>query len=80
MNIPPTLSHVLPFTLIFLYLWCLWLNWVEKLICELDSHYSIFWVSNKIWGVLVSVWSYYWLCESDQKKDLPGQNRGLSPG
>ena len=54
MNIPPTLSNSLPFTSSLLYMWCLCTNWVEKLIWELGSHFSILWPLNKACALPVS--------------------------
>ena len=54
MNIPPALSKSLPFTLTLLEIWCLHLNGVDYLICELGSCFSILWPLNKACAVSAS--------------------------
>ena len=79
--IPPTLSSSVPFTSTLLCIWCLHLNWVEKLICELGALFSTLWPLNKACVVPVSArvfcyWLWIWL-----GKELPGaETRGLGPG
>lgn len=53
------------------------LGW--KLICKLDSHFSILWPLNKA-PALQSQHQFYWLYKTDGKKNLPGRNRGSWPG
>ena len=80
MNIPPTLCNSLPFTLTLLYIWCLHPNCVEKLICELTSHFSILRPLNKACAVPVSRISFcHWLHESDWNERLPGRDKGSWP-
>ena len=50
---PPSLSNFLPFTSTLLHVWWLSPSWVEKLICELSSSFSILWPLNE--GSAVSV-------------------------
>ena len=46
--------------------WVSLLNWVEKLICELSSFFSILWSLNKACFISASA-LVSWLCESDRK-------------
>ena len=70
MNIPPTVSNSLPFTSIFLYIWCFLSNWVEKLICKLGSRFSFLWPLNKACAFQV----HYRLHEFNWKKNLAEEN------
>lgn len=52
---PPSLRNSVLFTSALLYKWCLHLNEAEKLICELNSHKSLFlWSLNKLCAILFS--------------------------
>lgn len=42
-------------------------NWVENLICELGSLFSILCPSIKACAIPVSAWFNYWLCKSNMK-------------
>ena len=42
-------------------------NWVEKLICELGSLFSILCPSIKACTIPVLAWFHYWLCKSNKK-------------
>ena len=49
-----SLLSSLPFTSTLLYIWCFSPNGVEKLICKLNSSFSILWPLNKACAVSVS--------------------------
>ena len=78
--IPPTLSKSVPFTSTLLCIWCLHLNWVEKLICELGAHFSTLWPLNKACIVPVSARVLLLAMNLTGKRTSWAGTRGLGPG
>ena len=78
MNISPTLSKSLPFTLTFLYIWYLHMNGVEKLICKLGSRVSVLWSLNKACVLPVSASISLLTVQIQSEKEPPWPRQGVS--